>query len=361
MLIHKFRYLYGVLSLVAHNLFSQDTLDTSPVAFTGSVEVYYCYDFSEPENHERPSFIYSHKRHNEINLNLGYLKAAYTTNKVRGNFALMAGNYAEYNLASEPVLLRIVYEANAGIRISQKHNLWIDAGIMPSHIGFESAHAPSCWILTRSILADNSPYYESGVKIGYTSANEKLYLSGMILNGWQRITRIPDNQTPAFGTQLSFKPNNKTTFNWSTYIGNELQDIVRWRFFNNFYVIHQATTSIGLIAGFDFGVQENVAMPWLYNTWMSPVIIVRYNATDKIRLAARGEFYSDPDEVIVTTGAQNGFQVFGASLNFDYLPTENSVIRIEGRTFSSKDPIFVQNGSPANENYSITTSLAINF
>jgi hypothetical protein len=33
-----------------------------------------------------------------------------------------------------------VYEANVGGKfLVAKHNLWIDAGIMPSHIGFESA------------------------------------------------------------------------------------------------------------------------------------------------------------------------------------------------------------------------------
>lgn len=60
---------------------------------------------------------------------------------------------------------------------------------MPSHIGFESAIGKDCWNLTRSILADNSPYYETGIKLGYTSKNEKLYLAGMYLNGWQRIQK----------------------------------------------------------------------------------------------------------------------------------------------------------------------------
>jgi hypothetical protein len=50
----------------------------------------------------------------------------------------MVGTYPQYNLASEQPLLKNIYEANIGVKISKKHNLWIDMGIMPSHIGFES-------------------------------------------------------------------------------------------------------------------------------------------------------------------------------------------------------------------------------
>ena len=80
----------------------------------------------------------------------------------------MTGNYARYNLSGEPDWAKYIYEANVGFRLSKKQNIWIDAGIMPSHIGFESAISADCWTLTRNILAENSPYYESGVKLGYT-------------------------------------------------------------------------------------------------------------------------------------------------------------------------------------------------
>jgi hypothetical protein len=46
---------------------------------------------------------------------------------------------------------------------------------MPSHIGFESAIGKDCATLTRSILADNSPYYEAGVKIDITSKTKMVF------------------------------------------------------------------------------------------------------------------------------------------------------------------------------------------
>src|SRR6478609_10962399 len=107
----------------------------SPITFSAYVDVYYSYDFGKPDNHTKPGFIYSYNRSNEVNLNLGMAKVNYAKENVRGNLALMAGTYAQYNMAAEQDLLKNVYEANVGVKISKEYNLWIDAGVMPSHIG----------------------------------------------------------------------------------------------------------------------------------------------------------------------------------------------------------------------------------
>ncbi len=204
----------GIFSIpaIAQDTISIEKAKPNPLTFSGYVEAFYSYDFNKPANHERPGFLYNFNKHNEVNLNLGLFKVNYNTENVRANLAVMAGTYPQYNLAAEQGLLKNIFEANVGIKISKKNNLWIDAGIMPSHIGFESAIGKDNWNLTRSILAENSPYYEAGVKIGFTSKNEKLYAAAMYLNGWQRIQKIPGNQTPAFGTQLTYKPSVKYNF-----------------------------------------------------------------------------------------------------------------------------------------------------
>ena len=98
--------------------------EKSPFTFSGYLETYYSYDFGNPDNHLRPGFFYSHNKHNELNINLGFVKANYVKDKVRANFALMAGTYAEYNLAAEQDLMKNVFEANVGVKISKNSNLW---------------------------------------------------------------------------------------------------------------------------------------------------------------------------------------------------------------------------------------------
>jgi hypothetical protein len=129
--------------------------NNSTITWSGYVDAYYAYDFNQPDDHLRPSFLYNHNRHNEFNINLAYIKGAYSSNRTRANLAIMAGTYAQYNMAESP-LLQHIFEANVGIKLSQKHDIWLDAGILPSHIGFESAVSKDCWTLTRSILAENS-------------------------------------------------------------------------------------------------------------------------------------------------------------------------------------------------------------
>jgi len=146
------------------------------------------------------------------------------------------------NLSSEPGLLKHLFEANAGVKISKNRNLWLDAGVMPSHIGFESAISKDCWTPTRSILAENTPYYENGIRLSQTSKNEKVYASMFLLNGWQRTRILQSNLIPSLGTQISYKPTSALSINWGTFLGNMKPDsIIQWRYLNNFYAVYQMT------------------------------------------------------------------------------------------------------------------------
>lgn len=354
----------GIISLPAmgQNMQWTEKSKPNPVTFSGYIEAFYSYDFNKPANHERPGFLYNYNKHNEVNLNLALFKVSYNTENVRSNLAFMTGTYPQYNLSAEPGLLKNIYEANVGIKISKKNNLWIDAGVMPSHIGFESAIGKDNWNLTRSLLAENSPYYETGVKIGYTSKDEKLYAAAMYLNGWQRIQKIQGNQTPAFGTQLTYKPTAKASLNWSTYMGNEQPDSTRqWRYFNNIFGQFQLTDQLGLITGFDIGVQQKSKGSSRYNIWYTPIIIARFMPNEKVRIGARAEYYNDEKAVIISTQTPNGFKTFGYSVNFDYLPASNVMFRLEARGFSSKDDIFTKDEKATNQNYFVTTSVSISF
>ena len=175
------------LLMTLHSNVWAQTDTSKPIEISGYAEIYYAYDFNKPSNHELSGFLYNHKRHNEVNVNLAFIKAAYADQQNRANLAMMIGNYAQYNLAAEPNWAQFVFEANLGFRISNKHNLWVDAGILPSHIGFESAVGADCATLTRSLLAENTPYFESGAKLTYTSKSEKLFISVLYLNGWHKL------------------------------------------------------------------------------------------------------------------------------------------------------------------------------
>jgi hypothetical protein len=345
-----FSFFILLISLPAYS--QSDSLKA--LQFNAYGELYYSYDFSNPQNHKKSDFLYNHKRHNELNANLILLQANYLTKYYRANLGLMAGNYPQYNLSSEPTWAQFIYEANVGVKLFSKQNIWLEAGIMPSHIGFEGAISADCWTLTRSLLAENSPYYEAGVKLGYTSKNQKLNLSALYLNGWQQISKPNYIQKPSFGTQINFKLSNKILFNYSTFLGTDKPDNFNAiRQFHNFYLQYEPTDKFGIIAGYDVGRDKYTIDR--YGIWYSPVLIIKQMINEKIKIAIRGEYYSDPKQIIILTGTTHGFQTFGFSSNLDFSINDKIKIRIEGKMFHSKDRIFVNE----NDNYSLTTNMTI--
>ena len=354
------KILFGVAILMSTPLMAQDS--TGSLTISGYAEAYYQYDFNKPTDNNRPGFIYSHNRHNEFNLNFGFIKANYAAAKVRANLALAAGTYMNANYSAEPGVMKNIYEANAGIKLSKKKNLWLDAGIMPSHIGFESAVSKDCWTLTRSLLAENSPSFEAGAKLTYTTDNGKWLLSGMALNGWQRITRVNGNSLMSWGTQIQYKPSDKVLLNYSNFIGTDKPDNARLsRLFHNIYGIFSFTDKLGVTAGFDIGTEEKTAGNNDKNTWYSPVVMVKYAISDSWTIVARGEYYSDENGVIISTGTPNGFKTTGFSLGIDHAPAKNVLVRLEARNLSSKDDIFAKPSGFTNSNTFITSSIAVSF
>jgi hypothetical protein len=329
---------------------------------SGYLETYFGYDFNKPADNNRPGFVYSHNRHNEVNLNLGFIKGSYENSMIRANLAVMAGTYANANLAAEPGVLKNIFEANAGVKLSKSSNLWLDAGVFASHIGFESAISKDCWVLTRNISSENTPYYESGAKLTYGTADGKLTAAAFYLNGWQRITRQEGNSQPAGGLQLTWKPSDKVTLNYSNYLGTEGVDSVRLRrFYHNFYGIFQLTAHLGLTAGFDYGTQQKEKGDSDKNEVISPVAIARYSINSQWAVAGRIEYYEDKNGVLIATGTPNGFKTTGYSLNLDYAPIPNALVRLEGKMYSSKDRIFVKNQNSVDNNAAITASIAVSF
>lgn len=326
---------------------------------SGLLDVYYVYDFNQPQGPERQPFLYNHNRHNEMNLNLGFVKLGLEHSKYRANLALHTGTYSNDNYSNESGLLKNIFEANVGLSLNRKNNLWLDAGTFASHIGFESAISTNNWTMTRSLLAENSPYFLSGAKLTY-SPNAKYEVAGLVLNGWQRIQRLEGNSLLSIGSQIIYKPSKKSTFNWSTFIGSDDPDTTRrMRYFNNIFGQFQVTEKFGLILGFDIGAQQKTKGSTGYNHWFSPVIIAQYSINNSWKTAVRAEYYEDEKGVIIPS--PNGFKTSGLSLNFDYAPAQDVLFRVEGRWIKAKDQLLETGTSFTDNNFILATSIVIRF
>ena len=322
----------------------------SGLTFSGYIETFYSFDFNQPDDHIRQKFFYTFNRHNEINVNLARIKASYDSERFKANFALMAGTYPEDNMTAEQGMLKYVEEATIAVKLTKNQNLWLDVGIMPSHIGLEGEISKDNLTLTRTVAVANSPFFMTGVKLSYV-LNDKWSFNAGLFNGWQKIRRvIVDNagntqssgatDMLAFGTKVVYKPNSSWTFNSSTYFGKDPATETKLRYFHDFYTIYRPSDKWEMDFIFDFGIEQKSEHSKQHNVWWSPNLMMKYYFTPKFSTAGRIEYYHDPENVMGGAPIGKKFQIFGASVNFDYQIHNNVMGRLEFRNLRSKDMIF---------------------
>ncbi len=339
-----FSPLLWALILFSQDGFAQMEEKKSPFSFSAYLDMYYGFDFNEPETEKHLPFLFNYTRHNVPAVNLAVISGRFEQDRFRANLALQQGTYVKDNYANEPKGLRWINQANLGLSLDEDRTIWLDAGVMPSHIGFESAVAKENSTLSRSLIAENSPYFETGVKLGW-DVNEKWYLAALYLNGWQRIRSIPGKNNPSFGTQATFSPSQNTTLNWSTFLGTDSSlEAGTMIFFSNMYGIFSLGQSWELILGLDAGKRTNELGS--SQNWWGTSIIAQYRFTETFSSSIRYEYYHDPFQGISFSSGEFGLESGGVSINLDKRISTWGLFRIEGRWLNSRVP-FEQGFTPA--------------
>lgn len=337
---------------------SKDSLQSN-LTFGGYVESYFTYDFNKPEDHKRPGFIYSHHRSNELSVNLALIKANFSNSSVRSNLALAVGSYMNANYAAEEGVWKNVYEANLGYKLLENHELWIDAGVLPSHIGGESAIGLDNISLSRSLSAENSPYFETGARLSYTTDNGKFYLAALVLNGWQRIQLPNSSKGMSLGHQIQYKPNESIVLNSSSYYGDEGTDSTR--FFHDLYVQVNINSKFNLLANWDYGVQRQTLISENFN-WWNAGLQANYLFHPKLKGNARLEYFNDEDGVIFGHFDNLGANILGYSLGIDVDLYKGLMWRTEFRALNSTENIFTDIKSESyDKSYTVSTAIGWKF
>ncbi|MEP0713298.1 porin [Algoriphagus sp.] len=326
------RWMLLAMAIVCVNLsgFSQEAAPRkSPFSVSSFLDVYYGYDFTEPKGGERFPFMYNHNRNTKLAVNLALVKVGYDAGRFQANLGLQQGTYAEDNYSAEPKALRWIHEANVGYALDSDRSIWLKAGVLPSHIGFESAVSSDNLTLSRSLIAENSPYFETGVQLSW-QRDERWYFAFLYLNGWQRIQSIPGKNRPSFGTQATFSPSEKLILNWSTFLGTDQGlEAGTMLYFSNVYGNFQLDGGWNLIAGFDVGTRTLETEP--SRDWWGTSVILQKEFSGKFASAIRYEYYHDPFQAIAASNVTEGIQTNGLSLNADYRLGDSFLFRLEGR------------------------------
>jgi hypothetical protein len=328
---------------------AQSTPDSSRVRVGGFVDAYFAYDFSRPPTTDR-SYTTQAARHSEANVNLAFIDATLTGARVRGRLAIQYGTSVQANYAGEPArgaisgpaVSRFLQEAFAGVHATR--TLWIDGGIMLAPFGAESWISRDNWTYTRSLIADNSPYYEAGVRATWQAA-AKVEAQLHVLNGWQNISET--NEDKALAIRLQWTPAPRLVFAYDNFVGNEMPDSLtsRLRVFQEIIARADLNDRTSAAIAFDWGSQRRTTTG--SDRWHGFAALARYRLHPDISLGARVEGYSDAQQVIVKTGRPPGMRATGASINVDAQLDPRLVWRTELRLLRDRNRIFPSRTEPS--------------
>lgn len=169
---------------------------------------------------------YASDTHGRLHLVQAQWSRATTATQPLGfTVALVAGDDGDSVHATEPEAWRHVDQASVAYRL--RSGVVVEAGVYPSHIGFESFYSKDDWNYTRGGLAEMSPYYQAGVKASYAF---DAHWSGQVhvLNGWQLIDGDPGK---ALGTQVAYASDTLNA-SFNTYVDRDRtfgDVVVLWR------------------------------------------------------------------------------------------------------------------------------------
>ncbi|KFE68399.1 porin [Hyalangium minutum] len=305
------------------------------------VDAYYGFNFNRPV--DAASFIpgtgTSAKRHNEFSLNLATLGASLEPAPVGFRLLLGYGTGMEVLHAGEPTgtavgpdVWRFVQQASASFA---RGPLTLEAGIYPSHIGFESLQSQLNWTYTRSWMGELSPYYQTGLK-GTWRFSDAWSAQLHLINGWQNIGE--NNPGKALGTQVAYA-GERLSASFNTFIGEEgPEGSDGLRLFGDGVATYKVTDAFSLGFTADVGTQR---VPEAGTAlWYAAALSARVQLSEPVAVAARAEFFKDRDGLISGTAQM----LSEGTLTLEVKPAEHLTLKLEARHDRSTEDVFAGHG-----------------
>ena len=323
------------------------------------VDVFYGLNTNRPA--DRASFLpgtgTTARRANELNLNAAAIDLAIEPKPVGAHLTLAFGSGPDVVHAGEPVgpatgpdIWRFVYQASVSAMIPFGSGLLVEAGIYPSHIGFESFFSKDNWTYTRGWMGEFSPYYQAGVKASYAfDAHWSAQLH--FLNGWQTIG--DNNRAKAVGTQVAWA-SDRVSVAFNTFAGPELPgDDSHWRLFGDLAAQVKPTAWLSLGATADLGRQDRAEGAAV---WHGAALLARIAFSRRAALAFRAEYYDDRDGFFSGTA-----QVLReGTATVELRPVEHLIVKVEARHDVSGARVFsAERDAAGNPTFSRTQTLVI--
>jgi hypothetical protein len=191
------------------------------------VDVNYTHSFNKPiDNTVVGSTALA--RNNEVQLSHLSLGGDFTYQNARARVMLQFGTRSivvprndvspyrgQYQLAN---VYRYLSEAYVGYHFNKWYGINVDAGLFMSYIGLNSYYQVENWEYQASYTSDNTPWFFNGVRI-QIFPTKHLKIEPWIINGWQSYGRF--NKQPGLGANVTWNPTSNFKILTNDYYGSD--------------------------------------------------------------------------------------------------------------------------------------------
>lgn len=292
---------------------------------------------------------------NTFALNLAVVGVQLEHANLQGELMLQYGSSVDALYPTVGPSLRILQSAWVGWRTG---DFTFKAGVLPAHLGHESFFTTENWCYSRTVFADATPYFFSGVQVDWR-VDPTLLLSGRVFNGWQTFTN--ETSAPSGALVATWRPNDDLELRDAIHVGREVPGTTDLRILDDFVATWTASKrfafALEAFAGTDqrSGTNAQTGQAVGSSTYFGGALWARMGLFENSYVAARGELLQDDDEVLIgalsaaPTKPTDGQWLASGTLTFGYRPHPALLLRVEGVYRTAKNAFYAgsdDNGQP---------------
>lgn len=324
------------------------------VDFSGLFDGYYSFNDNHPDSGFNNAYNFD-DRTNQVDLNL--MRLTVNRDPAPIGFHVDAGLGRAMELMHTPVPdpagFRFIEQAYISVKPKQWKGVEVDLGDFTTWAGAEVVESKDNWNYSRSLLfALAIPYYHFGVRAS-VPLGSSVTAGVQVVNGWNEIVDGYGNNMQTVGLTGAL---TRKKFTWTNnyYTGPQYTALTRGdrRLYDTTLLLTPAERFSAYV-NFDYGRQHGTTSGLAH--WQGIAAAARYQATKRIAISPRFEYYDDASGF--TTGTRQKLHEF--TVTGEYKIFDGVLTRLELRHDGSDMPFFDHASQSAASRTQTTATIAL--
>ncbi len=305
------------------------------LSVSGTVDMYYRYDFAKTRANNYTSFTNSH---NQFQLGMASVKLEQSFDKVSMVADLGFGQRAQDFSYNDEGIVAAIKQLYISYQLTD--NFKLTAGSWATHVGYELVDPMPNRNYSMSYMFSYGPFFHTGLKAEYKAGNHGFMLGVANPTDYKM---VPDDVTnkKQLLAQYSFSASEKFAA-YLNYVGGIQVDDSKGSQFD-LVVTSKLSDKFGLgINGTVNANKEKVEGKFAdAKNWWGSALYLNFDPTEKFGLTLRNEYFSDSDARLMFGAAPDGGSIFATTLSANIRVGSNFAIVPEFRMENASENVFV--------------------